>query len=104
MMKFTLLLLLVIICLINLPYATSIRCLCKCCKSDGCTPTQVSSDDMGALCNDGTCNQSTCRVRNPVDCLTEHTVHGTCGSMKTLFNPISLMITLLTLFIYRHKY
>ncbi|CAF1500858.1 unnamed protein product, partial [Didymodactylos carnosus] len=38
----------------------SIRCLCKCCKGNGCIATQVSSNDIGQLCGDGTCNQGTC--------------------------------------------
>ncbi|CAF0973976.1 unnamed protein product [Didymodactylos carnosus] len=68
-------------------------------KGNGYIATQVSSNDIGQLYGDVTCNKDTCRIRNLDDCLTENIVEAACGSIKMLFNPINLLVTLIALFI-----
>ncbi|CAF1352625.1 unnamed protein product [Didymodactylos carnosus] len=101
-MKFTVLLLICSLVVINLQPALAVQCFCKCCTTKGCTPasTPVVSYDVAAVCQTpSTCNSLGCSIKSPSSCTAPGADGNTevyCGA-QAMFNRFSVIITLVVL-------
>ncbi|CAF4436755.1 unnamed protein product [Adineta steineri] len=71
-------------------FATSTRCICKCCTSSGCSASTYSgsttnSFDLSIVCSAATCNQASCSANFLGACPligAAGDVDSTCGATR----------------------